>query len=111
MEQIAKIVAEYYGIDLAILFTRNRTRNVVKARAMIMLFARISKGLTFADLGAFFDRDHATAIHALSSIETEIQVNKITKSEYKDLKTLLFEVKVKSAKEMKFCNRQPFDLK
>ena len=70
IDQIKKQVADYYGIRVAMLDVRQRTRNIVRPRQMAMKLVRDLTRCSLPEIGAAFgNRDHTTVIHACNIME------------------------------------------
>lgn len=73
---IQEIVAEAFGVPLAQLSSRARTRTVVAARHAAMYFAKEMTTLSLKSIGLRFGgRDHSTVIHACNSLEDRMDVD------------------------------------
>lgn len=46
------------------IYTKNRNQEVVRARQTAMVLCKEVTGKTLASIGEYFDRDHATVLHA-----------------------------------------------
>jgi len=73
---IQKVVADYYGLQVKALLSKNRTRSLARPRQMAMA---LSKELTEESLprigDAFEGRDHTTVLHACRQIHALIQTD------------------------------------
>jgi len=68
--RIKKIVCEHEHIDLTILDTKTRKREVVLARQIAMYFSKQYTTASLAVIGAQIgNKDHATVLHACKTIE------------------------------------------
>lgn len=75
MEDIAKMVSEYYGIWHPLLFSHSKKRNIAKARQISMYLARYIAKLNVSDIGVYFGRTHATVIAACQRADNDIFSN------------------------------------
>ena len=81
IDQIQKIVAEFFGIRDADMKTKKRTRAVVYPRQMAMYLSRDLTEHSLPDIGGFFGgRDHTTVLHACDKIKKELKINDQTKT-------------------------------
>lgn len=55
-------------------FKRNRKRDTVYARRMVMAYLR-EKGFVFTKIGRIFDVDHSTVIHNIKEHETTMSLS------------------------------------
>jgi len=67
--QIIESVCDFYGLTQAQVKGRCRLRSYVKARFVCMYLLRKRTGLTLAEVGRMFHRDHTSIIHACQTIE------------------------------------------
>ncbi|MBL8396555.1 MAG: chromosomal replication initiator protein DnaA [Candidatus Accumulibacter sp.] len=69
-ESIQKTVAEYYKIKVADLFSKKRTRVIVRPRQVAMWLAKNLTSLSYPAIGdAFGGRDHTTVLHAVRTVD------------------------------------------
>lgn len=69
IENIQKMVAEYYKIRIADLLSKKRTRSIVRPRQMAMALCKELTNHSLPEIGdAFGGRDHTTVIHACRKI-------------------------------------------
>lgn len=65
IENIQKTVADFYKIKVAEMYSKKRTRSLVRPRQMAMSLAKELTALSLPDIGdAFGGRDHTTVLHA-----------------------------------------------
>ncbi|MCS6785774.1 MAG: chromosomal replication initiator protein DnaA [Thiobacillaceae bacterium] len=70
IENIQKTVADFYKIKVADMYSKKRTRNLVRPRQMAMYLAKELTDLSLPEIGqAFGGRDHTTVLHACRKIE------------------------------------------
>lgn len=67
-DAIKQAVADYYGISAAELTAKRRSREVVIPRQVAMFLAREMTDLSLTQLGAAFQRDHSTILHACDKV-------------------------------------------
>jgi chromosomal replication initiator protein len=71
IENIQKIVAEYYKIRVADLHSKRRTRSVARPRQIAMSLAKKLTSHSLPEIGdAFGGRDHTTVLYACRKIES-----------------------------------------
>jgi len=71
IDNVQKTVSEYYKIKVADLFSRKRTRGIVRPRQVAMWLCREVTSHSYPEIGdAFGGRDHTTVIHAVRTIES-----------------------------------------
>lgn len=70
IENIQKTVADYFKIKVADLFSKKRTRVIVRPRQIAMWLAKDLTTLSYPAIGnAFGGRDHTTVLHAVRTID------------------------------------------
>lgn len=70
IENIQKLVADYYQLRVADLLSKRRTRSIARPRQMAMYLAKQLTEHSLPEIGnAFGGRDHTTVLHACRKIE------------------------------------------
>ncbi len=70
IENIQKMVAEYYKIRVADLLSKRRTRSITRPRQVAMALAKELTNHSLPEIGdAFGGRDHTTVLHACRKVE------------------------------------------
>ncbi len=72
---IIAVVAEHFGISADDITSLKRDKSIVIPRQIAMYLSRKYTSLSQKDIGASFNRDHATVIHAIKSVDSEIVNN------------------------------------
>ncbi len=85
ISDIQKTVCRYYGINTNNLLSKNRNKNLVYPRQMAMHLAKRLTGLSLAEIGQSFKKDHTTVIHADKKINLLLKNNKSAQEDYKNL--------------------------
>ncbi len=75
-EIITEAVCSYYGIDVDLLFTKTRRREVSDARQVVMYLAKTMAKMPLVDIGRKLDRTHATVNYACKTIEERMPIEK-----------------------------------
>ena len=65
--------------------SQKRTKEISYARQLAMYICRTLLDLSLPKVGKSFDRDHATALHAIKKIEQSIKINNNVKHDYSDI--------------------------
>jgi len=74
VDEIIRLVAAFYGIDVAALCGQSRSREMVKPRHIAMFLARDLAGASLPQIGAAMSgRDHTTILHGVNKIAEEIE--------------------------------------
>jgi chromosomal replication initiator protein len=70
VETIQKTVAEYFKIKVVDLFSKKRSRQIVRPRQIAMWLAKDLTSQSYPSIGeAFGGRDHTTVLHAVRTID------------------------------------------
>lgn len=71
VDNIQKVVAEYYRIKVSDLKSKNRSRSIARPRQLAMALAKELTNRSLPEIGkGFGDRDHTTVLHACRTIAT-----------------------------------------
>lgn len=69
VENIQKVVAEYYRIKISDLKSKNRSRSIARPRQLAMALSKELTDRSLPEIGkGFGDRDHTTVLHACRTI-------------------------------------------
>ena len=86
VDNIQKTVAEYYGIKVADLNSKQKSREIARPRQMAMALSKALTHHSLPEIGQFFGgRDHTTVIHAVKTIEKLKKTNFEIKDDYQTL--------------------------
>ena len=75
IEAIKKLVCKYYGISVNDIVSRSRKQSLVRPRQIAIYLARMYTDSPLQAIGRSFNRYHATALHAINTIERGIREN------------------------------------
>ncbi|HBF08170.1 MAG TPA: chromosomal replication initiator protein DnaA [Gammaproteobacteria bacterium] len=90
VENIQKVVAEYYKIKVADLHSKRRSRSVARPRQVAMAIAKELTSHSLPEIGdAFGGRDHTTVLHACRKVEELSQSDPDISEDYSNLMRLL----------------------
>ncbi|HEY4714131.1 MAG TPA: chromosomal replication initiator protein DnaA [Aquirhabdus sp.] len=90
VDNIQKVVVEYFRIPLRELTGTKRTRVYVRPRQMAMGLSRELTGDSFPEIGtAFGGRDHTTVMHACDKVQELCQTDPAFAADYKNLLRML----------------------
>ena len=90
IENIQKVIADYYKISLFDLLAKNRARSVLLPRQIAMTLAKELTEKSLPEIGrAFAGRDHTTVLHAARKIKKLLEQDSKFKETYERLRTLL----------------------
>lgn len=72
MSEITNVVSRHFGVRVADILGRKRTRSISRPRQVAMYLARKLTPLSLEEVGAHLgNRDHSTVLHAERSVEQE----------------------------------------
>lgn len=90
IDNIQRVVAEFYSIGFGDLVSKRRTRNLVLPRHLAMYLAKELTNHSLPEIGrAFGGRDHSTVLHANRKIDSLLQESSEVNDAYKQLKRSL----------------------
>lgn len=90
VENIQKTVAEYFGIKIADLLSKRRSRSVARPRQMAMALSKELTNHSLPEIGdAFGGRDHTTVLHACRTIRGMLESDAAIKEDWTDLVRIL----------------------
>jgi chromosomal replication initiation ATPase DnaA len=90
MEMMTRQICDYLNISIFDVKSKTRKRPVVNARMISMYLGYQKQVGTKEDIGKFFGgRDHSTVIHAIETIENEIEMYSDFKKSINEIKKIL----------------------
>lgn len=86
IDNIQRIVAEYYKIKMAELLSKRRTRSIARPRQVAMALSKELTNHSLPEIGdAFGGRDHTTVLHACRKIKELQESNADIREDYSNL--------------------------
>ena len=70
---IKKLVCKHYNVSIADIVSRSRKQSLVRSRQMAIFLSRRYTDLSLQAISKSFNRNHATALHSINSIETGLK--------------------------------------
>lgn len=90
IDNIQRVVAEFYGLSITDLVSKRRTSNLVKPRHIAMALSKELTNHSLPEIGrAFGNRDHSTVLHANRKVEALILESREYADNYKHLKRII----------------------
>jgi chromosomal replication initiator protein len=90
IDNIQRVVAEYFKIKLSELLSKRRSRSVARPRQMAMALAKELTTRSLPEIGeAFGGRDHTTVLHACRKIKSLREEDSDLREDWKNLKRSL----------------------
>jgi chromosomal replication initiator protein len=75
IDGIKKLVSKYYKISVKEMVSRSRKQAIVRPRQVAIYLARKYTDQSVQAIGRSFNRYHATALHAINSVEKGVKQN------------------------------------
>ena len=86
LDNIKKLVAEYYKIKVSDLMSKRRSRSIARPRQVAMALAKELTNHSLPEIGdSFGGRDHTTVLHACRKIKELRESNTDIREDYKNL--------------------------
>lgn len=85
MMDIIRRGAVYFKMEVSHLMSRNRKRELVECRMMIMYYLHIELQKTCTLVGANFNLDHSTVLHGTRFIRNQLTINPKMKKTYNEM--------------------------
>jgi len=75
VEEIQKVVADYFDIRMADMTSNRRPQNIAFPRQVAMYLCREMTRQSLPTIGAAFSRNHATVLHACRLVNDRLKVD------------------------------------
>ncbi|MGM9861971.1 MAG: chromosomal replication initiator protein DnaA, partial [Muribaculaceae bacterium] len=75
-DMVAEAVGEYYGLDVDLIFTKSRKREISDARQVVMYLSKKLAKMPTTTIGVRLGRTHATVIYACRNIEERMPLER-----------------------------------
>jgi chromosomal replication initiator protein len=75
VEHIQRTIADYYDIRFSDMSSKRRPANIAFPRQVAMFFSRRLTELSLPAIAEQFNRNHATVLHAISTVENKLERN------------------------------------
>ena len=90
IDQIITCTCEYFNVKEEEIFGKSRKANIVTVRQMSMYLAHKHTKLTASRIGIYVgNRDHATVLHGIKTIEGRLKVEKELRRHFEELEEKL----------------------
>lgn len=66
---IASVIADIYNVRMQDVFSKSRKQEVIEAKRMFFYYTKENSKYSYTRIGAFLNRDHATAMYHHKKIE------------------------------------------
>ncbi len=89
VEEVVKVVTNFYNIDEKVVYEKTRRKEVVKPRQIIMYILRKDFGTSYPSIGdKLGGRDHTTVIHSCKKVEDELKDNNLLEQELDQIRSM-----------------------
>ncbi|WP_116964845.1 chromosomal replication initiator protein DnaA [Fastidiosibacter lacustris] len=86
VDNIQRVVADYYNIKITDLLSKQKSRDVARPRQVAMALAKEFTNHSLPEIGSFFGgRDHTTVLHAVRTIQKLLLNNVDLQDDYQNL--------------------------
>lgn len=93
LEKIQNVVSTYFKIDIDLIHSKSRKREIVQARQVTMFLSKKYTDHSYSHIGVMVGkRDHATVLHACKTIQDNLDIDKGFRLTMKDIETQLADV-------------------
>lgn len=90
IEDVIRIIAEFYGTDTESIINKSRKKEVVKPRQLTMYVLREHFDISYPTIGERLGgRDHTTVIHSYEKIKNDIKTNPSLAHELEQIRSML----------------------
>lgn len=89
IDEVVKIVAQFYNIDEATVYEKTRRKEIVKTRQMIMYLLREDFNVSYPLIGQKLGgKDHTTVIHSFLKIKEDLKNNQTLAQELEQIRVM-----------------------
>lgn len=92
IEDVAKVVADYYGVSIDDFKSSSRNQKVSSSRHIAVYLSRELTEKSFETIAEFFNKKHTTMLYSYEKIKDELKLNKELERTVSDLKIKLKEL-------------------
>ena len=86
LDNIQKVVADYYKMKLSDLLSKRRNRSIARPRQVAMALAKELTRHSLPEIGeAFGGRDHTTVLHACRKVKELLNTDTVIKADYEHI--------------------------
>lgn len=90
VKELIKTISDFYNIDEAMICNKNRRKEVVKPRQVIMYILREDFNISYPTIGEKLGgRDHTTVIHSCEKIKEDLKTDSNLASELHQIRSII----------------------
>ena len=86
MDSLTKYVASSHATTVEALKSQSRVKDIKNSRFICMYMLKKCTNMTYAYIGNYYNRDHASVIHAVQTVEFEKDYDRELKCYIRELK-------------------------
>lgn len=90
VDNIQRLVADYFNIRISDLISKNRSRNIARPRQLAMAFCKQFTNLSLPKIGnEFGGRDHTTVLHACKKVNELLKTDPTFEADFKKIEKII----------------------
>ena len=90
VEDVVRLVAEYYNIETESIYKKTRKKEVVRPRQLIMYILREDFSMPYPAIGQKIGRrDHTTVIHSYEKVRKDLETNSSLAQEIDQIRAMI----------------------
>ena len=90
VEDVVRLVADYYNIDTESIYKKTRKKEVVRPRQLIMYLLREDFSMPYPAIGQKIGRrDHTTVIHSYEKVKKDLENNNTLAQEIEQIRSMI----------------------
>jgi chromosomal replication initiator protein len=90
VNELIKIISNYYNIEEGAIFDKTRRKEVVKPRQIVMFLLREDFNISFPTIGEKLGgRDHTTVIHSCEKIRRDLKIDNSLAQQIQQIRSML----------------------
>ncbi len=97
IKKVVEAVSAVTGVRESDIMSTSRLRDIVFARNMCFSICRMALGMTFMSIGNYFNKHHATILHAVKTNDLDLKSNVAYRSRFE---TILSQLGVRFAEQV-----------
>ncbi len=89
IDEIAKVCAEYYNVTVKDLKSTQRSQAISQARQVAVYLTRETTGMSYVNIGAYFEKKHPTMLFSYEKIKKELITERRLREDLREIKQAL----------------------
>ncbi len=90
IEKIQDVVCNYFKLELNVIHSKSRKREIVQARQVSMFLSKKYTNSSYSHIGSVIGkRDHATVLHACKTVQDSIDIDKSFRKSITEIENIL----------------------